>query len=412
MGGCSGQAEAPQEDNLTSKSAVFLELTFDAQVVGPRALSDAERKKSVVSQLFYLSGELDKTHGGHGRFGYVELSNVSVEPQDDDLELVRYHAVLPIAWPKDRAIPESYRIVVPLRVDREGMWAFNTKYAGTCGPTKYGAENMWYDFEPVATGCSFEPGEVVDTTASVAKSDQVTETKRPEHEKFWQDGAFRMVLVHGSDASFGLDENDIGVREYIAFKQKLGEAFPGGEATSGETTTHIWDRWQFKTKVPQPGGGEGELQIDTLLTSSLESIGSDFDTVFSELSRDADVISYGGHSGLSKNILALADKATVAPQHYQVYFLDGCSTFAYLDSTLSDRRIEANGADLDPHGTKFLDVIVNAQPVPWWSGAASQWLVLSTLSDDEPHAYLDILDAMSQSGMPLVAGEEDNPDMP
>jgi hypothetical protein len=158
-----------------------------------------------------------------------------------------------------------------------------------------------------------------------------------------------------------------------------------------------------------PGGGEGKLVVTTLLTSSLKHIGSDFDERFDPLSESADLITYGGHSGLSKNITALAERGVVAANKYQVYFLDGCSTFAYLDSTLADRRIAANGAEQDPNGTKFLDVIVNAQPVPWYSGADNQWVVLSYLSGVQNRSYDDLLDRLSTSGSPVVAGEEDNP---
>ena len=92
-------------------------------------------------------------------------------------------------------------------------------------------------------------------------------------------------------------------------------------------------------------GSSTELnnEVHSLLTASLKSIGSGFDARFAALTENADVVTYGGHSGLSKNIKAIAAKEKVLAQHYQVYFLDGCSTFAYLDTTLTDARIAING---------------------------------------------------------------------
>jgi hypothetical protein len=403
------QNVAPQESDLTSTSAIFLELSFSGRVVGPATDSAAQQRKQVVTQLFYMAGELDKVHGGHGQFGFVKLDNLQSEAQGDDLVVTTYDAKLPVAWPKWREVPESYRVVVPLRVDDEGLDTFNNQYAGTCGKAKYGADSLWYDFEPVTTACEMDPADIVDTVAAVAPSPDVTTDKRPEFEKFWDDGEFRAVIVHGTDGAWSKDESDIGVREYLDFQEQVKRAYPEAEITTGATNYSIFDDWTLTVPVPTYGGGEGRLIVTTLLTAPLESIGSDFDARFGPLSRDADLITYGGHSGLSENIKALAAREQVKEQHYQVYFLDGCSTFAYLDSTLVDRRIELNGAEIDPQGTKFLDMIVNAQPAPWYTGADSQWTILSHLAGTEQVSYLDILDDLSQAATPVVSGEEDNP---
>ena len=48
---------APQESDLTSKSAIFLEMSFSGRVLAPVADSAAEQKKQIVTQLFYMAGE-------------------------------------------------------------------------------------------------------------------------------------------------------------------------------------------------------------------------------------------------------------------------------------------------------------------------------------------------------------------
>lgn len=410
---CAADATEPvPEADITSTSMTFLDLRFDASVVGTASESDDQRKKTIVAQLFYLSGELDKAHGGHGRFGFVELSDVRVEPLDGGLERVTYNAVLPIAWPQDRSIPETYRVVAPLRVDATSLAAFNQKYTGRCGEAHYGSDNLWYDFKPVTSGCAIDAGDMIDTVAAVSKSQNITTDRRPEYERFWDDGAFKVVIVHGTDASWGLDENDTGVRQYLEYLQRMQEAHPAATISKLETTSNIWDHWKLEAQIEGHNGQSGALVVNALLTGEVQSIGSDFDTRFAELSADADFIAYGGHSGLSKNITALAAKVSVEPRHYMVMFLDGCSTFAYLDRTLADKKASVNGADVDPDGTKFLDVIVNAQPVPWYAGAASLFTLTSTLPGKREASYLDILESLSQSGMPLVAGEEDNPVVP
>lgn len=407
--GCVLDSNEDQESDLTSQSAIFLELSFSAQVVGPATESEAQLRKQVVTQLFYMAGEIDKVHGGHGQFGFVELANLQSETLEDGLVATTYEAKLPVAWPKHRDVPETYRVVVPLRVDDLGLDAFNTKYAGSCGKAKYGAEYLWYDFEPIATGCEMAPEDIVDTVALVAESPHTTTDRRPEFERFWDDGEFRAVIVHGTDGAWSRDESDTGVRQYSELQGLLTRAYPEAEITVAATSYSVFDDWTLTATVPTYGGGEGRLVVTTLLTAPLESIGADFDSRFGPLSVDADLITYGGHSGLSANIRALAAREQVKPEHYQVYFLDGCSTFAYLDTTLTDRRIEVNGSEIDPQGTKFLDMIVNAQPAPWYTGADSQWTILSMLAGSAEVSYLDILDELSQSATPVVSGEEDNP---
>ena len=397
-------------DDLTSKDATFLELSFDGSVVAKATDSASERKKSIVTQLFYLSGELDKTHSAHGQFAFVELSDLTVEALEDGLEKVTYKAKLPVAWPKYRSIPETYRVVVPSSVEPTALSSFNSKYKGSCAKAKYGSDTLWYDFKPVTTtGCEIDEGDALDVMAGVRKHPRITTDKRPESERFWQDDVLRMVLVHGTDSASSYNKSDTGVRQYDKFKDKLKSAYPEHEISEGDTNYQIYDDWTFSTTIPRLGGGEGTLVVNLLLTTSLKYIGSSFDARFGELSKDADIISYGGHSGLSKNIKAIAHKEKANPKQYQVWFLDGCSTFAYLDTSLVDRRREMHGAEDDPYGTKYLDLVLNAQPAPWYTGSASQWTVLSHLADDEHHSFMEIVDELGSSATPVVSGEEDNP---
>ncbi|MBW2452908.1 MAG: hypothetical protein JRI68_00260 [Deltaproteobacteria bacterium] len=399
------------ESDLTSKSAVFLELSFAGEAIAPRDEDAAQRRRRMESQMFYLAGELDKTYGAHGRFGYVELDNVTIEPLDEQLEVVHYDARLPVAWPKHRAVPETYRVVLPKRIDDAGLREFNSKYAGTCAKAKYGEDALWYDFKPVTTeDCELDPVDVVDVEAGVAESPYTTTGRYPEFPKFWEDGEFRMVLVHGTDSASSEDPSDFIAAEYIEFKEKLVAAHPDATITEGDTTYSIYDDWRFEATVPMYGGGEGKLVVHGLLTSPLKYIGADFDERFDPISGDADIIAYGGHSGLSKNIKALASKGIVKEQAYQVMMFQGCSTFAYLDRSVNDRRIELNGVEIDPLGTKFLDVVVTARPAYAYTNSPSFWTVLTTLSGTEALTYDDMLEAMPQQAIPLVAGEEDNPE--
>jgi hypothetical protein len=408
------QAPSPSADesHLTSADAQFLELSFDGEALMPAGLDDTELHKYVQAQMFYLAGELDKTHRAHGRFGFVKLSNVERAAHDDGLELVTYSAALPVQWPVGSA-PESYRVIVPRNVDKQALTDFNAKYHEQCGHNKYGKSNLWYDWRPVSTQCALGD-DVVDVVADVFPSpDQPQGERYPEYSRFWEDDEFRVVLVHGTDGSSSVDNVDGLVRQYLNVKESLKIAHDDATLTTFEpdANSRIYEDWQLETTIPRMGGGHGKLTINALLTASLKVLNDDsaFDQRFDELTANADLVIYGGHSGLSKNIKALAGKGVVTEGQYQVFLLMGCSTFAYLDRSINDRRIEVNGADADPYGTRFLDVIVTGQPAYFHTLSPAITTVISALSGDEPRSYLDILYDLPASAVPVVAGELDNP---
>jgi hypothetical protein len=90
--------------------------------------------------------------------------------------------------------------------------------------------------------------------------------------------------------------------------------------------------------------------------------------------------------------------------------MQGCSTFAYLDRSIADRRIEVNGAETDPLGINFLDIVVTAQPAFAYTNAPTFYTLLESLSGEEAKTYDEIVAALPQQAIPVVAAEEDNPE--
>jgi hypothetical protein len=106
---------------------------------------------------------------------------------------------------------------------------------------------------------------------------------------------------------------------------------------------------------------------------------------------------------------ALARKGRVARDKYQLVLLNGCQTFAYIDTTLVDRRREANGVSRDPDGTKYLDVMANALP-GYANNLASMSATLfaAAVKPATPKHYNDLMATMPTSHIVAVFGEEDN----
>ena len=70
---------------------------------------------------------------------------------------------------------------------------------------------------------------------------------------------------------------------------------------------------------------------------------------------------YSGHSGLGGHLdLAsieanLGEEIKFNTEKYQIFFFDSCTSYRYYNTQYLDRKI----TDLDPNGTKKLDLFVN-----------------------------------------------------
>jgi hypothetical protein len=128
----------------------------------------------------------------------------------------------------------------------------------------------------------------------------------------------------------------------------------------------------------------------------------------------ADLIAYNGHAGLGQNVRALARMGRWNPGKYQVFFMNGCDTFAYVDGSLAQTRATINPDD--PTGTKYMEFVTNALPSYFHSMAgASAALVKGFMNVDAPMTYDKMFEGIDRAEVVLVTGEEDNvfqPGMP
>jgi hypothetical protein len=385
---------------ITSNEAQIVDFEFDAQVV---AASDMETRKAIVSQLFYTIGPLTSQKNANGRVGEVELTNVN-ETAHDATKTVTYHAKLPVAWPKGVSVPKNYPLSLP--ADTTQLDAFNAKYDQKCGADEYGQDTFWHDFNPLADGCKLDAADITKTTAKIKKDQRVTTGVYPEYDKVWSDGALNVVAIFGE--SDGGADGDAGVAAHDQFVSAVTNAVPGASTKENDKTASVLKDTVISGTV-RTADGDKPVTVTILLVDTLYQAGDDFDKRYDDISEKADFIVYNGHSELSKNTNALAQKGKVAKGQYQIYFFDSCDTFAYLDTSLTDRRREVNGADVDPNGTKFLDTFTDVLPSYFSNYSNSSMTVLTALMNPQtPKTYNDILSDLPADQVVVVAGEEDN----
>lgn len=388
---------ASVREPIMSDAAQILDFQFEGLVIAP---ADTDARRAILSQLMYTQGQLTMGHKANGQVGNVKLSNIHESSVDGGRKRISYRAAMPVAWPNGSGTPRSLELVLPADLTKTD--AFNAKYDGPCGKHDYEQSTFWHDWNPTADGCSIDESDVTRVGVSVGPSARASSNKYPEYDLIWDDGKLTVVAVFAIITSNS--GNDWGYTGAKSFAENSVRHLQGAKVKRNGASSTILAH----TTVTGRSLG-GEVQVDVIvIDKEVGGLGEDFDERFDALSERADLILYNGHAGLGQNINAFARKGRVAAGKYQLMLLNGCQTFAYIDTTLTDRRREVNGGS-DPDGTKFLDVMANALP-----GYANN---LANMSNDlfdaivdvaRPRSYRDILSKMPSSHVVVVFGEEDN----
>ena len=401
---CGAGPEAPVEYDapFTSDVATLLDFEFDGELTSSQSTNVSGQ---VRAQLLYTVGSLN-AEPGVARLDKLQLSSVT-STAAGGLTRVRYHARLPVAWGSKVNLPTSYTFVLPRRIDGGGQATFTSRYGQRCNDGE-GADvevsNFWYHYRP--RGCALSPDDVTSSPVRVSVSSQNTVAKYPEYHRVWEDGALRVLAVFGKYAEDATTSGDAGISAYNAFLAALRDQFPSAVTTPanllpdpGVSSPDV----TFEVTLP-----DGNLvSIVVLLVDKVATVGAAFDKRYGELSPGADLIAYNGHAGLGLNVRALAQKGKFFPGKYQIFFMDGCDTFAYLDDALTSTRAPLNPDD--PSSTKYMDRISNAMPAYFVNMAdASMALIRGLLNPAQPRSYGALFKDIDPSQVAVVTGEEDN----
>jgi len=392
---------AGKED--ASAVAVFLDFELDGELL----TSSTWNVEGVIEdQLLYTVGQLNGDRAV-SRIDRLELTNVT-QTAEGDKTRVRYHAKTVVAWGKKSNVPASYTFTLPLDMSYQGQAAFITKYKASCveaGAHDVDSGTMWYYWRPAR--CTADAADVIEVEAAVSPSPIATTGKYPEYHKVWEDDALKVVAVFGKYED-GATSGDAGISAYNRFVSSIESML----APHNLTTT--------PEQVPSAPGvdvpdvelratlADGKaVEVVALLVDSVRSAPASFTKRYEQLSSHADLIAYNGHSGLGANIRALAGKGRWIAGQYVVLFMNGCDTYAYVDSALAKAHAAVNPGD--PKGTKHVDVVTNAMPSFFGNMAnATLALVRGLMDHNAPRTYEKIFESVSSSQVVLVSGEEDN----
>ena len=397
-GGIDGKADA-------SVVASFLDFKFSGELLTTSSFN-IERK--IENQVLYTIGQLNGDNSV-GRLDKLDLSNIDITRTADGAARVTYDASLLVAWGDKDNIPTTYTFQLPLDTRADALDAFAAAYGHDCvdfGAHDVDSGSMWYYYRPNARRCDFDDADIFEAVADVSVSAVNTTGKYPEYHKVWEDDVLRVVAVFGKYEDDATTSRDAGISAYNDFVRAVRREFDGVKTQPASIPTSPGVQVPDITFTADIGGGKS-IEVVALMVDNIRTAGPDFDRRYEALSGKADLIAYNGHAGLGANIRALASKGRWESDQYAMVFMNGCDTYAYVDSALFDAHSAVNPND--PDGTQHLDLVTNAMPSFFKNMSASTMaLMRGLMQTDDPMTYEQIFKNISSTQVILVSGEHDN----
>ncbi len=397
---------ASSEDAYTSASARLLDFEFDGEVQAARG---ADAEQTIKDQMLFTIGQLNG-HTGVGRLDKLVITNVQ-KTESDGVMTAKYHAKLPVSLAKTTRISRSaFTLILPKRADWAGQDAFYRKYGSSSCTDAFAHDNetgiYWYYFRPDQSGCALDAADVVKPKAKVSLSPENTSKTYPEYDKVWADDTLEVISIFGKVEDGATTDADRGIWSHGELVSKMRSELPNAVVTPANTPARPGIANPDVTIESTLPNGK-KVKITSFLVDNIREPWAGFAERYNALSGTADVIAYNGHAGLGQNVRALARMGTFKPGKYQMVYMNGCDTFAYVDGTLAETRARLN-AD-DPTGTKYMEILTNSMPPNWDSLPNNTMsLVRDLMKVEAPVPYTTLLSHFDQSGFVTVTGDEDN----
>ncbi len=392
----------------SSVEAIFVDMAFSGTLISD---SSSNLNKQIQNQLLFTIGHLNQ-QDSIGRLDKMILSNVTSADENGRVR-INYDVVLPVAWGRRDSIPTTYEFKIPVDMSSAAKDAFTENYkVGCVDHTAHDVDtaSMWYYYRATVPTCGLIDDDIYTATANVTISEINTTGKYPEYDKIYEDDVFNVVAIFGKYEDGATTVSDAGIAAYNRFVGKMHQQLRGMNPTIEPSTTRPGVENPEVNFTVSLGDGK-TMNVTTLLVDNVRTAGPEFNDRYEELSSSADLISYSGHAGLGANIRALANKGSWVEGQYAVVFMNGCDTYAYVDSALNDAHARINLDD--PNGTKYVDIITNAMPAFFREVDRSTLALITGLMDHRsPKTFESMFRGIDDSQVVLVSGEEDNTFVP
>ncbi len=398
------ETDGSGEAAYTSASAKLLDFTFQGEVT---TSAGASPEDVIRDQMLFTIGQLNG-QVGVGRLDKLSLSDIKTS-RDGALVRVKYKATLPVSLSKDSRVGRTFTLLLPKRGDGIGKDEIFAKYERTSCTDPWAHDNepgiYWYYWRPDQAGCTLGD-DVLRVQATVTPSRETSTGKYPEYDKIWSDDTLRVIAIFGKVEDGTTTESDRGIWSHSHFVSTMRKELPNVKVTPAETPERPGIQFPDVTLESTLPSGK-KIVLTSFLVDNVREGGPAFEKRYNELSGQADVIVYNGHAGLGQNVRALARMGSFERGKYQLVYMNGCDTFAYVDGYLAQTRARLNPDD--PTGTKYMEILTNSMPPNWDSLPNNTMSLVRDLAKIEaPVTYETLLSHFDQSGFVAVTGEEDN----
>ncbi len=408
------------EDPFVSAHAVALDGVIPNGKILTKSTQGWVIKNEIKEQLMYSIGQLNGLNGGSPDMNRLQIEVGTSTLHSSGLNEYTYSAKLFVAWPEERAVPNTYTLKLPT----QGSWLGLNNFFKAFGSDENSGKkclaweahdvsyNMfWYYYRPAKQACPLRTMQGIDplvattTTIYLSKSTKNTTGKSPEYGKVWEDGKLVITSIFGMADEDATSEWDAGVSAYKdtvnTILRTFGVPFYSNIQLSNNQFVNAFNNREIHLKF---NTFKGEIDIALYLIKGIRVAPSSFRSRYNDRTLTSDFISYSGHSGLGANIRALAQMGEFAKGQYQIFLVNGCDTFSYVDDALRNAHKQVNpGYGKD----KYVDVITNAMPSYFHMNNRSNMAVINALFQGDK-TYKQILSGFDKKQRAVVTGEEDN----
>lgn len=213
--------------------------------------------------------------------------------------------------------------------------------------------DYWYFYDPYRRGCDYltrapkaNPVELSITELNYKKLE--TRTMLPTLRGNNGNGDLFSIFIISGYYEDGSDPKDLGYENFKEIQREFQRRGFSVHSRRGSTKKPI-NVYRKTIEIVKPNGSKKPLQVEVqhlLVDTGIEARSKVFANFFKEAVETADVVVYGGHSGLGANldIPSLEEKAgkfTFNPAKKQVFFFDSCSSYSYYLEHFATEKTKA-----------------------------------------------------------------------
>jgi len=281
-----------------------------------------------------------------------------------------------------------------------------------CTDQHYNSEgDFWYFWDPEYRGCPIKKDDLVEISAVITPIPS-TEDTYPAYDAIFGRGpdkkTVKITYIVGIDETFS--SGDLGAKAFMMSLSLLQEQ---GFTLAGSPVMHqgivSYQKLEYKKRAYN-------VELDLYLSDPGTS---DFLKTAAEAMESDDIFMYDGHSGLGGYLdikslnWALGRDLKLPNDKSQIFFMNGCSTYAYYNDSFFNLKKSA----ADPSGAINLDIVTTAVGAAFDIGAKQGVSFIMSLVDGSRPKWKLIIDRLYRveptlSSLLQVNGDEGNPTVP